>query len=277
MRLLRALSTPQRRWLRVGVLALSVLLAAQLASASALDLNGAKRAYVGAFSACSRNAISVTNATTGSSATTVTVSGLDASACSGKTIQLWLRDSAAGTLTATSATVSASTATITVPVYTPANVVGAIVYLGGWGAPTTWTYTPPTTLPAFTCEVLNGSNKTCTATVTSTTSWSEDWPTITTWIKTVQVSTTSSGSVKWQVTINLSSPDLPSFAKSLKDNQGGLVLVSTSGCSATPRTVTVKGTTSWGSYDTVTAGNPVSLQVQGSSMAGSTGNLLTCS
>ncbi len=58
------------------------------------------------------------------------------------------------------------------------------------------------------------------------------------------------------------------------DTSGGLVLISNSGCSATPRTLTVKGTTNWGTFNTVVSGRVSEFQVQGQNSV--EGNLINC-
>jgi hypothetical protein len=100
------------------------------------------------------------------------------------------------------------------------------------------------------------------------------YPTPTDYLISATVSSSSATPVTWQVTINLSSSDLPFLATNLSDNQGGLVKVSATSCSASPRTVTVKGTTSWGNYHQVQAGQTANLQVHGT-LSG-TGDLLSC-
>ncbi len=196
----------------------------------------------------------------------VTVTGID-SACSGKTLAAYVR-SGSSTLTA-SATVSGSTVTLTLP-SAPATVSGALVTAGTWPLPTVWEQTQ-TTLPAVSCSAISGTG-TCTATVTGITSWG--YPTLSDYNLNVTVSSSSTTPVTWQVTINLSSTDLPFVASDLSDTQGGLVKVSATACSASPRTVTVKGTTSWGNYHQVQSGQSSNMQVHG--MTSGSGGLIDC-
>jgi hypothetical protein len=196
----------------------------------------------------------------------VAVTGID-SACSGTTLVAYVR-SGSSTMTA-STTVSGTTATLTLP-SAPATVSGAIVTAGTWPLPTVWEQTQ-STLPAVSCSAASGTG-TCTATVTGIDKWG--YPTLSDYNLTVTVSSSSTTPVTWQVTINLSSIDLPFVASDLSDTQGGLVKVSATACSATPRTVTVKGTTSWGNYHQVQAGQTSSLQVHGATSG--SGGLVDC-
>ena len=267
--------TRRRNGLRLGALVLVLVLVSyfQIASASQISLSGARIGYAASLGPCSTNPVTVTNTTTGATATQVTISGLNNSTCSGETVQLWLRD-ATSTVAATSGTVTASSLALTVPSYTPANVAGAIVYVGGWPVTTTWTYAPPVQLPLVSCEPVGGGSETCTVAETFSESWTDSG--VMYWQKMFQVTTTSTVAVPWQVTINLSHSSLPFYAASLRDNQpGGLVLVSTSGCSASPRTVTVKGTTGW-SWDTVTNTHSVEFMVTGATPVTGDSLLLSC-
>lgn len=270
--------TRRRNGLRLGALVLVLVVVSyfQIASASQISLSGARIGYAASLGPCSTNPVTVTNTTTGATATQVTISGLNNSTCSGETVQLWLRD-ATSTVAVTSGTVTASSLALTVPSYTPANVAGAIVYVGGWPVTTTWTYAPPVQLPLVSCEPVGGGSETCTVAEFddgSSKSWTNGE--VTYWQKWFLVTTTSTSTdgVPWQVTINLSHSSLPAYAASLTDNSGlGLVLVSTSDCSASPRTVTVKGNTEWG-WNTVTNTNSRAFQVTGATTG--TGGLLSC-
>ena len=77
---------PSRRCnaLGIGALLLVLLSSLQIGFASQLGINGAKVHYAASFSGCSRNPLTVTNTTTGTTATQATISGLDATACNGK-------------------------------------------------------------------------------------------------------------------------------------------------------------------------------------------------
>lgn len=61
---------------------------------------------------------------------------------------------------------------------------------------------------------------------------------------------------RWTLVLNLSSSDFPFVASGVKDTQGGLVKISSSQCSESPRTITVEGTDTWGEYDYVGGGLP---------------------
>lgn len=205
----------------------------------------------------------VTATVTGAS---VAVTGIDA-ACAGTTLTAYVR-SGSTTLTA-SGTVSGTSATLTLP-STPDTVSGALLTAGTWPLPTNWRQTL-TTLPAVSCAPVSGSG-TCAASVTGITAW--PYPSLTDYNLNVTVSSTSASALTWQVTFNLSSSDLPFIASDLSDNQGGLVKVSASSCSASPRTVTVKGTTGWGNYHQVMSGQSSNLQVHGTTSG--SGGLLDC-
>lgn len=205
----------------------------------------------------------VTATITGAS---VAVTGID-TGCSGTTLIVYVR-SGSTTLTA-SGTASGTSLTLTLP-SAPDTVGGALVTADTWPLPTTWEKIA-TTLPLVSCAPVSG-NGTCTATVTGITSWG--YPTLSDYNLNVTVSSTSDTAVTWQVTINLSSPDLPFVASDLSDTQGGLVKISASSCSASPRTVTVKGTTGWGNYHKVKPGQTSNLQVHGSTSG--SGGLLDC-
>ena len=244
-----------------SIVALGMLGPRGTSAAAQLDLQKTTSAPLAqTWSRCSGP---VTATVTGSS---VSVTGLDA-ACSGASLVTYVR-SGSTTLTA-SGKASGTSATLTL-VSAPGTVSGVLVTADTWPLPTTWSQTQ-TTLPAVSCAPVSG-NGTCAATITGITSWG--YPTLSDYNLNVTVSSTSETAVTWQVTINLSSTDLPFEATDLSDNQGGLVKVDSSSCSASPRTVTVRGTTNWGNYHKVKPGQSANLQVHGSTSG--SGGLLNC-
>lgn len=256
----------------LAVLLATLLVASGAVSASAATLTSQASFRQEAWSRCTNQPVTVTGA---QGASTVALTGLDP-ACSGTTVRAHL---ASGGVTYT-APVTITGGTATVGAFSPPGLAlspaaSALVTADGWALPTTTSVTG-VTQPFLTCTTPAHPGATCTAVVTATNSWSEQWPTITTWNRTIEVRTTSATPVTWQVTINLDDPGVPAHpTRRLADTQGGLVLVSAAPCTATPRTVTVRGTTSWGSYHQVSATRSITFQVRGSSIAG-TGNLLSC-
>lgn len=256
---------PASRQLLLGVLlALIAVFGLTEAAASQINLGpGGSRPVTAKWARCSGNQLTVT--ITGS---TAAVSGLNASACSGKTLRLFVR-SGTSTLT-TSAAISGATASLTLPsaVTTAAGVAATI---GTWAVPVTWSVVTPT-LPAFGCSIPSSPTVPCTVTLTKDEGWTEGGLQV--WQKSIQLTTTSTQPVAWRLVINLSHSSFPFVAKRLHSTDGHAVFQSTSGCTATPRTVTVTGRQDWG-QDTISATKSVTLQLRGDSV-GSGGNLLNC-
>lgn len=157
----------------------------------------------------------------------------------------------------------------------PDDPKAVLVTADSWPLRTHWSAAPqpPVGDDIFTCKIPNGA---CWVEVTKIHSWSGSWPTIDHYQVTASVMSDAPSPEPWEVTINLSSPELPFLAAGLEDVQtSGLVKVSATDCSASPRTVTVKGTTSWGEYHLVGGGMPArNMQVEGR-LTGD-GNLLSC-
>ncbi|MFI2753162.1 hypothetical protein ACGIF2_06985 [Cellulomonas sp. P22] len=253
----------------------ATVLGLSTASASTLPLARSRLTVFGAADRCTPAVVAAPVTTSGSTSTQVVLSGLRAG-CAGRAVQLRLWG-AGGALAATdtTATLPAGTsATLTVPTYTVSAVRGVALAIGTWGITTTWA--PP--LPAVGCTVPADPAKTCTVTqVGNGTQWGTP---LTEYLRTFQVTTTSTDPVVWQLTFNLSDTSVfPFLAGRVSDQQNGLVLVATSSCSANPRTVTVRGTEGWGEYHTVAAGQARGLELHGyASSAGSPSaqTLLTC-
>lgn len=250
------------RWPLAALLVLAVLAAGLVGgSASQLGLAQPARPLATSFSRCSGNTLTITG-------TAVAVSGIDAAACSGKQLTVHVR-SGGSTLTV-SGTISAATATLTLPsAVTSANGVAASI--ATWLVPVNWSVTPGA-LPAASCVSIDDPQLTCSAAITELNYWG--YPTTSDYNATIRVTSTSTTPVRWQVTINLSNSAFPMLAKKVSDTQGGLVKVSASACTDSPRLLVVKGTTSWGPYHQVSAGNPHDMQLHGH-LTG-TGGLINC-
>lgn len=190
-------------------------------------------------------------------------------ACLGRPVVLRVHGArAALSATDTSGTLpaSGSTATITVPPYEVRAVAGVALTVSTWGVRTAWSASSP----GLTCRVPTDPSAVCSAVVTSA---DKDQPDL--YRRRVEITSPSPTPVPWEVTFDLSSTaQFPFLASAFHDVQGGLVLVSTSGCAATPRTVTVRGTAAWGAYGTVESGRSERLEITGSTRG--TGSLLTC-
>lgn len=126
---------PWCRWL--AVFAATLTLASIGLSASAkLTLTTTDRVpFMLSASRCSNGSVAVSVV-----GTTATVSGINISACGGKTMRLFVHgDSASVNM---SATVSDATMTLTLP--NTVTVDGAQVTIDDWLIPTTWTQSAPT-------------------------------------------------------------------------------------------------------------------------------------
>ena len=271
--------TSRRAALVAVLLLVNVVIAGlALSPASAAQLSLSTR-MLGAFvlERCTSTALPATSGTVAAGSSTQVVLSSIPPACRGKQASLRLFGSSGAALAASDTVVtlpaSSATATVTVPSYPVAQASGLALTIATWGVPTTWT-AAAVPLPGVTCTVPGNPAATCAATVTGGTSWG--YPTATDFLRTVTISTTSTTPVPWQLTLNLSDPGLPFLARTLTDGQGGLVLAGTSGCAASPRTVTVTGTTAWGGYDQVAAATPRGLEVHGYAAAQPGASLLTC-
>lgn len=256
---------PGRRLLAVLLVLAGVLSFTQTASAAKLNLvasSGAPSAMTA--SRCSGNTLTI--AITG---TVAAVSGIAASACSGRTLRVYVR-SASATITA-SGTISGATANLTLPSAVTA-ADGATATIDTWSVPVSWSVVVPS-VPAFSCVIPSSPSVPCTVTVTQTETWGSAGNRV--WQKKILISTTSTQPVAWRLTVNVSDASHGFLANRVHDTtNGGLVLQNTSGCSATPRTVTVTGNVGWG-YSQISASSPREVQVRGDEVGGG-GNLLNC-
>jgi hypothetical protein len=177
-----------------------------------------------------------------------------------------------GTTQSVSTTVGGSTANLTLGTAATA-VDGAAATLNTWLVPSSWTAVQAP-VPLVSCVSLDNPSLPCSVVMDAGGStWG--YPVTTDWIRSFEISTTSNRPVRWAVTINLSHSDLPVLASDLWDNTGsGLVLVSASACSASPRTVTVKGTEAWGDHHLVTSKKPVKISLHGATSG--SGQLINC-
>lgn len=260
----------------VAVLGALVVAGLSTASAATLPLATSRLTTLTAADRCAPDLAVEAGTATSGTASSVTIREVPAD-CAGKTVRLRLIG-ASGALATTDAvaTLPAAGATATIPVaaYTPSAVRSVALTVDGWGVTPTWSAPTPTPVPGIACTVPGDPSATCEVKVTSSAEWGSGASR--TYLRRFEVSTTSTTPVTWQLTFNLSDTTVfPFLAAGLSDQQGGLVKVSASACSDANRLVTVKGTTSWGSYHTVVAGETRSLEVQGFASAG--GNLLACS
>lgn len=272
-----ALRRPSRR--RIAAAIVVVLIACVLAnlfvsSAAQLNLGSVARPHLDAMNRCDADGVALTTPATSGTTTRVDVSGINA-ACAGLPIVVRVATGASSSSSTTSVNVPAGGGSMTLntasPAFDPDNVVQTSVTIGTWPMSGTWSYTPPVTLPAASCRIPSNPSIPCTATISGNTQWADP---ITHWQRYITVATAHSTNVVWEVTINLSSTEFPVFANRLQDLQGGVVLVGTPSCSANPRTVTVRGVTTWGDHHQVRAGKTSMIQIEGSTTG--TGNLLTC-
>lgn len=179
--------------------------------------------------------------------------------CAGEDISLYL---GVGNTTA-SVGVGTGSGTVTLPQgFTSPE--GVLVTSATWPLLTNWMIEEPPVVndSIFTCTVPQG---TCEVKNVKIDSWGQGWPTVLTEY-TISGTITSSSPDKqpFQLMINLSNPQLPFVANGLWDDQGGLLVgIANSGCGATPRTVTVKGTTAWGDENLIGGGKDRFVQVYG--------------
>lgn len=261
-----------RRGLLAAVCGLLVLLGAGLsvAHAAVVPLRAASLTAVVAADRCTTGTVAVRPGTVdnGRSAEVVLL-GLPAP-CLGRPFALRVHGvQAALAAVDTTGTLpsSGTTATVRVPVYDVRAASGVALTVSTWGLRTAWSASSP----GVTCRVPADPAAVCTATLVK--GGGADWAG--NYMRRFEVTTPSTTPVTWELTFDLASTaQFPFVASAFSDVQGGLVLVATSGCSATPRTVTVRGTTSWGAYGTLDASRSDRLEVWGSTQG--TGDLLTC-
>lgn len=239
------------------------------ASAAQLVVDGGSLASTGGTHPCVGTGTATAAGVSGQSASGVGV--VVPNGCAGRTVAVTVL-SGGTTVASGNAQVVAGTTTVPVSAYTPTASLTVQAVVDGWALPVAWSWTPPATGPVS-CRIPANPSVTCQATVAGGSDWG--YPVTTTFNRFVEVTTTSQTPVVWEVTFHLDDPAWPVRASRLTDTQGGLVLVSASPCGASPRTVTVRGTTSWGQYHQVRSGQTRSMQIEGSSIGG-TGNLLSC-
>ncbi len=263
-----------RRRLLYAVAVIGALLIAGLSTASAatLPLSSVRITTLTVAERCAPALTVEPGPATGGTATSVAIRQVPAH-CAGKQVRLRLLGASGPLATADAvATLPAAGATATIPVaaYTPSAVRGVALTVDGWGLAPTWS----APMPGIACTVPGNPSASCDVKVVASHEWGSGESR--TYLRRFEVSTTSTTPITWRLTLNLSDATLfPFVAAGLSDQQGGLVKVSASACSDPARLVTVKGTTNWGSYHTVVAGEPRTLEVQGFGSAG--GNLLACS
>ena len=255
----------------VAVLGALVVAGLSTASAATLPLATSGLTTLTAADRCAPDLAVEAGTATSGTASSVTIREVPAD-CAGKQVRLRLLGASGPLATADAvATLPAAGATATIPVaaYTPSAVRGVALTVDGWGLAPTWS----APMPGIACTVPGNPSASCDVKVVASHEWGSGESR--TYLRRFEVSTTSTTPVAWRLTLNLSDTTLfPFVAAGLSDQQGGLVKVSASACSDPARLVTVKGTTNWGSYHTVVAGEPRTLEVQG--FAAAAGNLLAC-
>lgn len=95
---------------------------------------------------------------------------------------------------------SGATATVPVPGdFPPDAVTGVAMTLGGWGVPTSWSYTPPATGPAMSCRPVDPAvDATCTVVISGFNDWGSGYR------LDFSVATTSVAAFEWEVRLDLS-------------------------------------------------------------------------
>lgn len=246
----------------------AALVGAQTAFAAQLQLAPPRLPHVTTVARCATATVTVKPVTS----TTVTVTGIPAG-CVGRPVQVWLGYGTNSTV-AGSTTAAGGSATVTLPSFTAAAIDGVHVRLDGWPVTAIWGYTTIPVLPLVSCTPSDGIG-TCTTSWSQQTSWGEGGGTRFHWI--LNVTTTSTTPVNWTVTFNFSDPASPYYPTWVNEDAGGSSQLVSASCGP-PRTVTVKGNSSWG-FGAVTASSPRQVHIQGGT-AGTTPtagtSLLSC-
>ena len=234
----------------------------QVSAASKLTLTAPTRPAVEKAARCAGNTVSITI-----NGSAVAVTGLNASACAGRTLRVFMR--AGGVAQSVSTTISGSTANLTLGT-APTTVDGATATIATWPVPVTWSQVVK--LPALSCTIPASPSIPCVVTQTREEAWGDRGARV--WQRTYSLTTTSSQVVDWRVTINLSDASFPFLTRRLHSTDGHAVLDGTPSCSTNPRIVTVVGHPGWSSVR-LSSTQPVTLQLRGDE-SGTGGNLLNC-
>lgn len=135
------------------------------------------------------------------------------------------------------------------------NPKGALVTAGTWPLGTEWSAESLPQLPegVFSCALIPDGE--CEVDLYFEDDWNQGTDQWTYQLK-ARITSDTTERRPWKITMNLSDPALPFLAEEVRDTNGGLVVESTSGCEAHPRTITLSGTTTWGSYHEVWKGGP---------------------
>lgn len=169
------------------------------ASATSLAVAGASLAVPTTSGRCASGPVALRPGdVTAGSATTVVVTV--PSGCHGAAGLLRLTGASGALTTVDTAFTFPATGTehtVTVPGYVASAVTGAALSLNTWGTAATWSYTPAT--PPIWCEPTSGS-ATCSAAITQRTTAAGVL------YYDVVVTTTSTSSVRWEVTFDFSHP-----------------------------------------------------------------------
>lgn len=176
----------------VAVLGLLAIYGPSTASASSLTINTGGNIFTATYLPCTTAPLTATpsGVATGSPATTytgLTISGIPPS-CNSRAITMYAYNSS-GTLliSSTASTSTGTTGAVAFPAtagYDAAQIAKVYVFIDTWGIQATWTYTPPSSLPAATCVAVNRvgnvlKGHTCSVAVGSVSVLAYDpWPVI---------------------------------------------------------------------------------------------------
>lgn len=256
----------------VCVLLVLVGVGLRVADAATLPLAPARLTTFSASDRCTTAALPVQpGAVVAGRSTQVVISAIPP-ACLGRTAQV-RPFNAAGALTPADATATLPTtgtrATVTVPSYPVTSATGVALATATWGLSTTWS----TSAPGLTCTIPASPATPCTVTGTDASESLFGW----TYNRSFRVTTTSTTPVAWQVTLDLTDTvQFPFVARSLEDASSSLDLVAATPCAASPRTVTVRGTTNAAGDHLISATDPEDFRVTGRAYWTSA-DLLACS
>ncbi|NTV38740.1 MAG: signal peptidase I, partial [Demequinaceae bacterium] len=165
----------------IAVLGLMAVVSPSTAWASSLGITTSANAFTTAYAPCTTATLGVTNsgtATSGTTYTTISATGLDA--CAGLKLTYAVYGATGQTLASGSnvTVVTGSNVLTTSAAYDAALVKSVLISVNGWPLTNTWTYTPPANLPTISClpvnnggNVVSGNGQSCTVAVTSVSSW----------------------------------------------------------------------------------------------------------
>ncbi|GIG22573.1 hypothetical protein Cch01nite_32970 [Cellulomonas chitinilytica] len=256
-----------------AVVAVLVLVAAVLgaavsggtASASTLTVSATAPSSL-VRTACTSSSLTVEPSTTASGSTTaVVVRGLtaaDLGACAGLPIRVAVADASGALLADATGTVGAADPVVDVS-FPTAGAALAVVVVGGFAVPASWTDAPGPAEHVVGCEVLFDdrdevdTSRSCELTFRADGDPRDDWFSIK-----IDVTTTSVQPVRWRATLDFADVSRFGFvARFVGEYQGNLVVEPVAGyCGADHRFVMITGT---GWRQTVSSTNPRLLDLVG--------------